>query len=147
MIGITEHERNIILATIFIITKLTLNLGRISAANYRTSDNTNVQNQSVNSVIGRLGLAIGRNPGKTNFYGKVSLARKFTANAKVTMSSGNLTPLSLEQNMKETWLEFAIGVTTTTINPRTNGYLEVTKTTGDKAKTPWQINVGARWNF
>jgi len=48
--------------------------------------------------------------------------------------------------MKESWLEFALGLTTK-LDKRVDGYLEITRTTGDKTRTPWQVNTGARWNF
>lgn len=74
------------------------------------------------------------------------MVREFSANAEVTMSTGNLSPITLEQNIKENWLEFAIGMTSV-IDKKTSVYLELDKTTGDKTKTPWLFNVGIRKSF
>ena len=54
--------------------------------------------------------------------------------------------MDMRQDLKENWLEFALGLTGK-LGQHTDGYLELTRTTGDKAKTPWQVNVGARWSF
>jgi len=123
-----------------------LTYSRINGASYIASDGTSVKNDAANSLVGRLGLSVGRNEGVTHYYGKASLAREFAASATVTASNGILSPASFEQNMKESWLEFALGLTTK-LDKRVDGYLEITRTTGDKTRTPWQVNTGARWNF
>jgi outer membrane autotransporter protein len=123
-----------------------INLARLSAANYTTSDNTSVHNDRVNSVAGRFGLAIGRDQKKNSYYFKTSLAREFNANPSVSMASGGSSPVTLEQSQKDTWLEFDLGWTSA-YDHNVNSYVEVSKTTGGKVNTPWQINVGIRKSF
>jgi len=123
-----------------------LTYSRLSGADYITSDGTNVHNDAANSLVARLGLAVGRHVGSTHYYGKVSVAREFSANSTITAFNGSLAPVVTQQDLKENWLEFTLGVTTV-LNKKVNGYLEVTQTTGDKVRTPWQVNVGARWCF
>jgi outer membrane autotransporter protein len=123
-----------------------VNYSRLNGAGYTTSDGTSIRNDAVNSLVGRLGLAVGRDTGKVHYYGKVSLAREFAAKAGITAASGGLAPVGTRHDLKESWLEFALGLSGK-LGQRTDGYLEVTRTTGDKAKTPWQVNVGARWSF
>lgn len=123
-----------------------ISFGRISSASYTASDSTAVHNNHVSSTVGRVGLAIGRNTPAASFYAKASLVREFSAKANVTMSTGGMAPVTLEQNLKDTWLEFALGLTGP-VNGRTNGYLEISKTTGDTVKTPWQVNAGLRMSF
>ena len=62
------------------------------------------------------------------------------------MSTGGLAPVTLDQDLKESWLEFALGLTGA-VGKNTNGYLEISKTTGDTVKTPWQVNAGLRLSF
>jgi len=123
-----------------------LTYSRLNGADYITSDGTNVHNDAANSLVARLGLAVGRHVGSTHYYGKVSVAREFSANSTITAFNGSLAPVVTQQDLKENWLEFTLGVTTV-LNKKVNGYLEVTQTTGDKVRTPWQVNVGARWSF
>ena len=123
-----------------------LTYNRISSASYTASDGTNVHNDTVNALTGRLGLAVGRNVGSTHYYGKVSAVREFSANAVITASSGAASLVTYQQNLKENWLEFALGLTAK-LDKRVDGYLEFTRTNGDKVKTPWQVNAGVRWNY
>ncbi|MDR3565378.1 MAG: autotransporter outer membrane beta-barrel domain-containing protein [Negativicutes bacterium] len=123
-----------------------LTYSRVNGADYTASDGTSVHNDAVNSFTGRLGLAVGRHVGSTHYYGKVSLAGEFAACSTLSASTGTLSPVAFQQDLKESWLEFALGLATK-LDKRVDGYLEITRTTGDKARTPWQVNVGARWNF
>lgn len=123
-----------------------ISFGRVSAADYTASDSTRVHNSSLNSTVGRLGLAIGKTTPAGSFYAKASIAREFSARSKITMSTGGLTPVTLDQDLKESWLEFALGLTGA-VGKNTNGYLEISKTTGDTVKTPWQVNAGLRLSF
>lgn len=123
-----------------------LSYSRINGASHTASDGTRVRSDAVNSLVGRLGLAVGRHAGSSHYYGKISLAREFSADAEMTAASGAATPIVMEQGLKENWLEFALGLTTS-LDKRIDGYLEFSRTTGDKIKTPWQVNAGARWNF
>ena len=122
-----------------------LTYSRVNGVAYTASDGTSLRNAAVNSFVGRLGLAIGRHAGSAHYYGKVSLAREFSAKASIAAASG-LSPVDMRQDLRENWLEFALGLTAK-LDKRLDGYLEITHTTGDKAKTPWQVNAGTRWNF
>lgn len=119
---------------------------RIDDTSYTASDGTRINNDAVNSLVGRLGLAIGCDAGSARYYGKISLAREFSASPVVTAATSAASPVTLSQDLKENWLEFALGLTGT-LDKQVDGYLEITRTNGAKARTPWQVNVGARWNF
>ena len=123
-----------------------LTFSRMNAAGYTASDGTQVDITAGNSLMGRIGLAVGRKTGGSHFYGRVSAVREFSATSAVSAFNGGLASTLLEQDLRETWLEFALGVTTV-LNGKTNAYLELTQTTGAKIRTPWQLNVGARWQF
>lgn len=124
-----------------------LTFGRIGSANYTLSDGTAVNQASITSVVGRLGVAAGRKLGDAHFYAKTSLLREFNADAQTTLTASGLMPQAMTESLKETWLEFAVGVTGS-LSDKMNGYLELSRMTGgDKSKTPWQVNLGARWNF
>lgn len=126
--------------------QIELSYSRVNGTSYTTSDGTNLNMGDMNSVVGRLGLTVGRKVGSTHYYGKISLAQEFSATSSLSASSGGLSLTTLDQDWRETWLEFALGVTSI-LDKNTNGYLELTQTTGSKIRTPWQINAGVRWNF
>ncbi len=119
---------------------------RITGADYTATDGTSIRNDGLNSAIGRLGLAIGKTVKQNSFYLQASLLREFSAHSNVTMSSGGMTPVTMQENLKETYMEFALGITTA-FNDRTSGYFEASKTTGDKVRTPWLLNAGIRRSF
>jgi outer membrane autotransporter protein len=121
-------------------------LGRVSSANYTASDGTSVNHNAMNSVIGRLGLAAGRSLGNSSLYAKASIFRELSAKSRVTMSTDNMGAVTLKQDLKENWLEFAVGLTRQ-LQDNTNSYLEISRTTGEKVKAPWRVNLGVRWGF
>ncbi|WP_346354070.1 autotransporter outer membrane beta-barrel domain-containing protein [Azotosporobacter soli] len=123
-----------------------INLGRTSSASYTTSDGTSAYNRAANSVVGRLGLAIGRMVEKSSFYVKASLAREFSASSSVSMTSGGLPGVTLGQNLKDTWLEMDLGWTISHGNGL-NSYLELSRTSGGITNMPWQVNAGIRKSF
>lgn len=123
-----------------------LTMSRMGSADYNAKDTngnvTRINQDGMNSVVGRLGVAVGRTVGETHVYAKTSLVREFNATAKATVGGK-----AMREEMKDNWLELAVGVTGA-IGTRTDGYLELSRTTGgDKTKTPWQVNLGARWKF
>ncbi len=123
-----------------------ITFGRISGADYTTSDNTAVHNGGIGTTVGRLGVAYGRNTQKSTFYAKVSVAREFSAKSEVTMSQNGLPAVTREQNLRGTWLEYALGLTSND-GKRTSTYLEISKTSGSDVRTPWMVNVGIRVVF
>jgi len=123
-----------------------LTASHITSADYTTSDGTSVHNQGINSLIGRLGITAGKKTARGTVYAQMSVLREFNASAGVTMSSGGQSAVGVSESLKDTWLEYVLGWTTR-LNKRTNGYFEVSKTTGDQVSTPWQVNAGMRWKF
>lgn len=123
-----------------------ITFNRITGADFTASDGTSVRQDGLNSVIGRLGVMVGKTVKQNSFYLQASLLREFNAHSDVTMSSDGLTPVTMREDLKETYMEFALGVTTA-FNDKTSGYFEASKTTGDKVRTPWLLNAGIRRSF
>lgn len=123
-----------------------ITVNRITSADFTASDGTSVSQGGLNSVIGRLGVMVGKTVKQNSFYLQASLLREFNAHSDVTMSSGGNPPVTMREDLKETYMEFALGITTA-FNDKTSGYFEASKTTGDKVRTPWLLNAGFRRNF
>ncbi len=123
-----------------------ITFNRITGADFTASDGTSVRQDGLNSVIGRLGVMVSKTVKQNSFYLQASLLREFNAHSDVTMSSDGLTPVTMREDLKETYMEFALGVTTA-FNDKTSGYFEASKTTGDKVRTPWLLNAGIRRSF
>lgn len=123
-----------------------ITFNRITSADFTASDGTSVSQGGLNSVIGRLGVMVGKTVKQNSFYLQASLLREFNAHSDVTMSSGGNPPVTMREDLKETYMEFALGITTA-FNDKTSGYFEASKTTGDKVRTPWLLNAGFRRSF
>lgn len=123
-----------------------ITFNRITSADFTTSDGTSVSQGGLNSVIGRLGVMVGKTVKQNSFYLQASLLREFNAHSDVTMSSGGNPSVTMREDLKETYMEFALGITTA-LNDKTSGYFEASKTTGDKVRTPWLLNAGFRRSF
>lgn len=123
-----------------------ITFNRITSADFTASDGTSVSQGGLNSVIGRLGVMVGKTVKQNSFYLQASLLREFNAHSDVTMSSGGNPSVTMREDLKETYMEFALGITTA-FNDKTSGYFEASKTTGDKVRTPWLLNAGFRRSF
>ncbi|WP_051296586.1 autotransporter outer membrane beta-barrel domain-containing protein [Anaeroarcus burkinensis] len=120
--------------------------GRVTDADYAASDNTHVHNAAVTTLTGRLGFALGQASQGRSFYVKASMVREFCATPSVTTSSNGLAPVTTEQNLKRSWLEYAVGWTTK-LGKTSSAYLELNKTTSDSKGSSWMANLGIRMKF
>ena len=123
-----------------------LTFGHIGGDNYQLSDGTSVHVDGLSSVIGRLGFALGNKSGHTSWYAKLSLAREFSAEAAACGSSYGLGSVGSRASLKETWLEWSVGLNGR-LSDRTRYYLEYMQTTGSKLRTNYQFNAGLRWSW
>lgn len=105
-----------------------------------------VEQEAMNSLVGRLGVGLGKDVGKTSFYAKVSLAHEFCGNIKTTFSAINEPTSSVSQDFGDTWVEFNIGGSRM-ISKNTYLYADFTKSAGADLSVDWKTNVGVRWVF
>ena len=118
----------------------------IWGTNYNTNNNIYVSQDNLDSLVGRIGVDIGTNFNDDNtLYLKASLMHEFTGTATTKLSLNNITN-SYQQDIGNTWYEFGIG-TNIKIATATYFMADITKTFGDNISTPWQYNLGLRWNF
>lgn len=127
-----------------------INYGRINSNEYtmQTSSGAGAQvkNDAVSSVIGRLGINIGKQTTKGNVYGKLAVVREFAGGTGVTTNYGSYNQYTNE-DMKDTWFEYGVGFNRK-LSKNGNLYGEITKTAGaDKVVEKWKANVGYRHSF
>lgn len=126
-----------------------LNYGHINSSDYTMkmngADGAQVHNNAMDSLIGRVGVNIGKKTSAGNIYAKLSLAREFAGDVGLTTSYGTYSNASCE-SMKDTWLEYGIGFNTK-VSKIDNLYGEISKTTGDKAVDKWKADIGYRHSF
>ena len=121
-------------------------LMRIGGEDYTTNNGIKVNQDSLESAVGRVGFEVGKRIGESgSIYAKASLLHDFAGSADTYLSLNGLTN-SYKQDIGDTWCEAGIGFNYKT---SANSYLyaDVVKTFGGDVETPWQWNAGMRWTF
>ena len=116
--------------------------GHLEGVDYTTSAGVNAHQKGMDSLVGRLGLALGYTKDANTVYAKASVAHEFEGESSATMRSGS--SLTLEQDIGGTWGEVALGGTVR-LNKSIAAYGEFQTAFGSPVKTPYQWNIGMRY--
>lgn len=122
-----------------------LTYGHLSSANYTTSRDVRVTQDAMDSVVGRLGFAAGKDIGAGNVYVKASYLYDFDGDTNVKMTDGQNSAV-YDQDLGGGWFEVGIG-TNINLSETSHLYFDVEKTYGGDIETPWQWNAGVRFDF
>ena len=122
-----------------------LTYGHLSSANYTASNDVKAAQDAMNSVVGRVGFAAGKDISAGNVYVKASYLYDFDGDTSVTMTKGGQSA-TYEQDLGGGWFEFGIG-TNINISKTSHLYFDVEKAVGGEIDTPWQWNAGVRFDF
>lgn len=122
-----------------------LTYGRVSSADFTTKRGAKVHQDSMDSLVGRLGFSLGKDIKQGNVYVRASYLYDFQGDTSVTMSKGGaVTPFKTD--LGGGWWEFGVG-TNLNLGHDTHFYLDVETTAGGEVDTPWQWNAGVRYSF
>lgn len=122
-----------------------LTYGRVSSADFMTKNGASVHQDSMDSLVGRLGFSLGKDIKRGNVYVRASYLYDFQGDTSVTMSKGGAaTPFKTD--LGGGWWEFGVG-TNLDLGHDTHFYLDVETTAGGDVDTPWQWNAGGRYSF
>ena len=121
-----------------------LTYGTVGSVDYLTNKGYSVHKDSTDSLVGRLGFALGKNIKHGNVYVRASYLYDFDGESTVTMSGAGTA--SFKQDLGGGWWEVGVG-TNLTLSEATHLYFDVEKTYGGDVATPWQWNAGVRWSF
>lgn len=123
-----------------------LTLMRIGGEDYTTNNGIKVNQDSLESAVGRVGFEVGKRISDSgSIYAKASLLHDFAGSADTYLSLNGLTN-SYHQDIGGTWCEAGIGFNYKT-SENSYVYADVVKTFGGDVETPWQWNAGMRWTF
>lgn len=121
-------------------------LMRIGGEDYTTNNGIKVNQDSLESAVGRVGFEVGKRISDSgSIYAKASLLHDFAGSADTYLSHKGLTN-SYHQDIGDTWCEAGIGFNYKT-SENSYVYADVVKTFGGDVETPWQWNAGMRWTF
>ena len=122
-----------------------LTYGYVGAVDYLTNNDVKVRQNGMDSLVGRIGFAMGRNIKAGNVYARASYLYDFDGETDVTFSKNSVTR-GFKQDLGGGWWEVGVG-TNINLSEATHLYFDVEKTYGGNVATPWQWNAGIRWSF
>ncbi len=127
-----------------------LTYSRLSGESFDARTNTgstvHINSDSVNSVIGRIGIGIGKETKNNNIFLKAALAHEFSGKMSATYSMAGEPTTRSEVNLKDTWLDLEVGGSWS-LRPNTYLYGTFTKNFGALVDNSYRIDAGIRHNF
>lgn len=127
-----------------------LTFSRLSGESFDARTNTgstvHIDSDAVNSVIGRIGVGIGKESKNSNVFLKAALAHEFSGKMNAMYSMAGEPTTGSEVNLKDTWLDLEFGGSWS-IRPNTYVYGTFTKNFGATVDNSYRIDAGIRHNF
>ena len=121
-----------------------LNFTHFGGRNFNV-DNVSVNQSSVNSTSGKLGLELGKQFGNGNLYTRFAAGHAFTGNVKTAFASGSVVKLT-EQDLKGTWTELAFGGRYG-FNSNNSVFADVATGLSGDLQADWGVNAGFTHKF
>ena len=121
-----------------------LNFTHFGGRNFNVG-NVFVNQSSVNSTSGKIGLELGKQFGNGNLYTRFAAGHAFTGNVKTAFASGSVTKLT-EQDLKGTWTELAFGGRYG-FNSNNSVFADVAAGLSGDYQADWGVNAGFTHKF
>lgn len=125
--------------------QIELTYGRVGAADYKVGGRF-VEQDKMDSLVGRVGFRVGKDTAKGNVYARASYLYDFDGETSVTFSDGRDAVRTIEQDLGGGWVEVGIGANYK-LSDATNLYIDVEKAFGGEVDVNWQWNAGVRYSF
>ena len=122
-----------------------LQYARILSGDYVTSQNSQVELDRINSLIGRAGMKLAREAGKGSYYVKADVLHEFLGDQtiKAQDATGSMTE---EYRNKGTWCNLGIGAAVA-MNQSASFMVDLEKSFGNNLGDNWRANAAVRWAF
>jgi len=122
-----------------------LTYGRVDSANFTTAKGVHVHQDSLDSLVGRLGFAVGKDIKAGHIYARASYLYDFKGDVNMYMDKNGVSD-SYDHDLGGGWWEFGVG-TNLNLGHDTHFYFDVERTASGEVSTPWQWNAGIRYSF
>lgn len=119
--------------------------GYVGSASYDAGD-IHIAQDSMQSLIGRAGVRLGKDFDKGNVYLRASYLYDFDGDTGVTFTDAQGRSRAFDQDLGGGWCEVGLG-TNINLSDTTHLYFDIEKTFGAEIATTWQWNAGMRWSF
>ena len=105
-----------------------------------------VSQDSFNSLIGRIGLGIGKNTESSNIFAKLSFVHEFAGDFTTNYAADGEPAGKTQIDFGGTWYELQLGGSTKLSD---NSYLYATyeRSFGGDITNKWRLDAGLRWSF
>lgn len=108
---------------------------------YYLSNGLNIGVGGFNSILGRVGLRVGYDTEKTNFYAKASKLKEFDGDMDIYANG-----VHISDDIDSSWWVYGIGFTSK-INAKNNVYLDIERSSGGIFSQDWRVTGGWRVEF
>lgn len=122
-----------------------LTYGRVDSADFTTAKGVHVRQDSLDSLVGRLGFAVGKDIKAGHVYARASYLYDFKGDVNMYMDKNGVSD-SYDHDLGGGWWEFGVG-TNLNLGRDTHFYFDVERTANGEVSTPWQWNAGIRYSF
>ena len=124
-----------------------LNYTYVNGEDYRTSTDVKVEQDNIDSLIGRVGIYAGKDFEKSSHYLKLAVLNEFMGDYGATIKAAD-SSLTKKVNGDDTWTEVGIGGNFQVGNSGTTHiYYDIERTFGSRFETQWQGTLGFRISF
>ena len=120
--------------------------GHVFDADYHTSTGIKVENDSVDSLVGRVGVKMGYkdSQGRGGVFLKASVLHDWEGDAKFRYSKGADVSRTLTESLGGTWYEYGLGADYNATE-QVHLYADVEAGNGGEVDTDYRFNVGVRY--
>ncbi|MBQ8691219.1 MAG: autotransporter outer membrane beta-barrel domain-containing protein, partial [Phascolarctobacterium sp.] len=113
-------------------------------AAYGQESTMQVEQDSYNSVVGRIGFGIGQKLDKASYYAKLALAHEFAGDFETTYTAEETKGTSI--SFGDTWCEMQLGGTAK-LSDNSLVYATYERSFGGYVTEKWRIDAGLRFSF
>lgn len=120
--------------------------GHVFDADYHTSTGIKVENDSVDSLVGRVGVKMGYkdSQGRGGVFLKASVLHDWEGDAKFRYSKGANVSRTLTESLGGTWYEYGLGADYNATD-QVHLYADLEAGNGGEVDTDYRFNVGVRY--
>lgn len=120
--------------------------GHVFDADYHTSTGIKVENESVDSLVGRVGVKMGYkdSQGRGGVFLKASVLHDWEGDAKFRYSKGADVSRTLTESLGGTWYEYGLGADYNATD-QVHLYADLEAANGGEVDTDYRFNVGVRY--
>lgn len=129
---------------VWIEPQVELSYGQVASTDY-TLGGIDVTQEKIDSLVGRLGFALGKDIKQGNIYARASYLYDFDGETAASFNDAGK-QRRIEQDLGGGWWEVGFGANIN-LSKASHLYVDMEKTFGGDINTDWQWNAGVRWSF